>query len=390
MEQRKKVAVLLPWLKMGGTNKIGLNFMRELSGYCDVTLILSRYTGELLDELPEHIPLIVDTMRPFRDILKEDLRRLRLGKLWRDALYYGRIRLGRDNVDNYRYLVRRHGPVCDTEFDCAISYHGQSPEGLLNLLYRVRAKKKVAWIHGEFGNSEDHCRRMNAYYERLDRLFFVSGQTMESFLRRFAIPRSRCTVYYNPIDWEAVMTRAQMPCDPPLDPGFINLVTVGRLSVEKGQDMIPAVTRRLLDDGYPVRWYVIGDGDTRPVLNRLCGEHGVREQVHLLGTRTNPYPFMAGCDIYVQPSYTEGYSTTICEAGILGKPIVGTKSAGGIREQLENGESGLIVDATANGLYEGIRTLIENEPLRRSLGERVSRRDFSGAGEIRKFLEFLY
>jgi hypothetical protein len=50
MNEKKKVAFLLPWLKMGGTNKIALHFMKELSQYCDVTLILSQNTGELLDQ----------------------------------------------------------------------------------------------------------------------------------------------------------------------------------------------------------------------------------------------------------------------------------------------------------------------------------------------------
>lgn len=389
MEQRKKVAILLPWLKMGGTNKIALHFMRELSEYCDVTLILSERTGELLEQLPENIHLIVDEMRPFRDLFKEDLRRLRLGKLWRDAVYYGRIRAKRDNVDNYRYLVQRHGYICDTEFDCAISYHGQSPERLLNLLYRVHAKKKVAWIHGEFSNTADHCRRMNAYYDRMDRLYFVSGHTLESFQAKFDIPRSRCFVYYNPIDKGEIMAKAQLPCAPAFDPAYTNLVTVGRISSEKGQDMIPAVTRRLLDAGHPVRWYVIGDGDMRPKVEELCREQGVEDSVFLLGTRTNPYPHMAACDIYVQPSYTEGYSTTICEAGMLGRAIVGTVPSGGIWEQIDNGRSGLIVEATPDGLYDGIRRLIEDEPLRRQFEGEIQKKNFEGKGEIRKFLEFM-
>ena len=70
MSEKKKVAILLPWLKMGGTNKIALHFMRELSQYCDVTLILSHNTGELLSQLPENINLVVDTMRPFKEIFK--------------------------------------------------------------------------------------------------------------------------------------------------------------------------------------------------------------------------------------------------------------------------------------------------------------------------------
>lgn len=389
MNKKKKVAILLPWLKMGGTNKIALHFMKELSQYCDVTLILSQHTGELLEQLPENIHLVIDTMREFKDIFKEDLRKFRIVKLAQDVLYYARIKLKKDNVDNYRYLVQRHDFICDTEFDCAISYHGQSPERLLNLLYRTHAKKKVAWIHGEFNNSQDHYRRMNAYYDRMDHLFFVSGHTLESFQKNFKIPRNRCAVYYNPIDKQEIVTKAQISCDPAFDSSFVNLVTVGRVSSEKGQDMIPAVTRRLLDTGYKVRWYVIGDGDMRPQIEQLCREQGVAESVHLLGTRTNPYPFMANCDIYVQPSYTEGYSTTICEAGMLGKAIVGTKPSGGIWEQLDNGDCGLIVDATADGLTEGICKLLEDDVLRHQFETKVQKKNFEGKGEIQKFLDFL-
>jgi glycosyltransferase involved in cell wall biosynthesis len=389
MREKKKVAILLPWLKMGGTNKIALHFMKELSQYCDVTLILSEYTGELLSQLPENIHLVVDTMRPFKEIFKEDLRKLRIGNLIRDAVYYGRIKAKKDNVDNYRYLVQRHGYICDTEFDCAISYHGQSPERLLNLLYRTHAKKKVAWIHGEFSNTADHCRRMNVYYDQLDHMFFVSNHTLNSCLGKFTMDRNKCSVYYNPIDKQEILDKAEHPCTPEFDPAFINLLTVGRVSAEKGQDMIPAVTRKLLDAGHKVRWYVVGDGDTRVKVESLIRENNVNDNVILLGTRTNPYPYMKSCDIYVQPSYTEGYSTTICEAGMLGKAIVGTKPSGGIYDQITDGEDGFIVDATVEGLTEGVRKLIENAALRREFEQNIQKKNFEGKGEIQKFLAFL-
>lgn len=388
--ERKKVAILLPWLKMGGTNKIALNFMKELSQFCDVTLILTERTGELLDQLPENIHLIVDPPRPFRDLFWEDMRHLRLMLLARDLIYYLKIRLGRDSVDNYRYLVSRQGLVCDTAFDCAISYHGQSPELLLNLLLRVRAKKKAAWIHGEFSAPSDHCRRMEPYYRQLDRLFFVSQHTRAAFLSRFPMAPARCTVYYNPIHRQEILAGAAQPCQPEFSGEYINLLTVGRLSPEKGQDMIPAVTRRLLDMGHLIRWYLIGDGDTRPEIEALIEKHDVSGHVVLLGTRVNPYCFMRACDIYVQPSYTEGYATAICEAGILGKAILGTRPSGGIGEQLTHMEDGLIVEATPEGLSEGIRLLLEDEPLRHRLEENIRKRNFEGKGEITKFLVFLH
>ena len=389
MNQKKKVAILLPWLKMGGTNKIALHFMKELSQYCDVTLILSQNTGELLEQLPEDIHLVLDQMRDFKDVFKEDLCKLRIGQLFQDALYYGRIKAKRDSVDNYRYLVQRHGYICDTEFDCAISYHGQSPERLLNLLYRTHAKKKVAWIHGEFSNTAEHCRRMNTYYNRLDHIFFVSNHTLNSFLEKFRMDRNKCTVYYNPIDKNEIVKKAQHPCDPAFDPAYMNLLTVGRVSSEKGQDMIPAVTRKLLDACHKVRWYIVGDGDTRHKVEALIEQHNVGNNVILLGTRTNPYPYMHACDIYVQPSYTEGYSTTICEAGMLGKSIVGTKPSGGIYDQITDGKDGLIVDATIDGLTEGILRLIEDEQLRKQFETNIQEKNFEGKGEIQKFLAVL-
>ncbi len=387
--EKKKVAILLPWLKMGGTNKIALHFMKELSAHCDVTLILSQYTGELLEQLPENIHLIVDEMRPFQALFWDDLRRLRLSRLWQDVLYYGRIRLNRDSVDNYRYLVSRQAEICDTEFDCAISYHGQSPERLLDLLLRTRARKKVAWIHGEFSNPPDHCRRMQRYYEDLDHLFFVSRHTWNAFHGKFTLNPSKCSVYYNPIDAQEIRTKAALPCPVHLSEDHVNLLTVGRLSPEKGQDMIPAITRYLLEEGHRVRWYVIGDGDVRPRLEQRIDAEGVSQNVILLGTQTNPYCYMRGCDIYVQPSYTEGYSTTVCEAGILGKAIVATKPSGGIREQITHGENGLIVDATVEGLAEGIGKLIRDKALRRQFEAQIAEKNFEGKGEIRKFLDFL-
>ena len=153
--------------------------------------------------------------------------------------------------------------------------------------------------------------------------------------------------------------------------------------------MIPAVTRRLLDQGYKVRWYVVGDGDRRSNVEALIDEYGVEDKVILLGTRTNPYPYMKDCHIYVQPSYTEGYSTTICEAGMLGMAIVGTKPSGGIYEQITNGEDGLSVDATVDGLTNGIKKLIEDEPLRRQFEINIQSKNFERKGEIQRFIAFL-
>lgn len=388
--EKKKIAILLPWLKMGGTNKIALNFMKELLQYCDVTLILSENSGELLKELPAGIHLIIDEMQNFKKIFYSDIKEFRVRLLIKNVIYYAKIRLGKDSIDNYKYIIERQDFVCDTVFDCAISYHGQSPERLLNLLYRIHSKQKVAWIHGEMAFSADKCRRLQKYYQKIDHFFFVSNPTQASFAKVIPIDESKATVYYNPIDKRDILEKAQLEFEPKFSNQYINLLTVGRVSSEKGQDMIPSITRELIDLGYKIRWYIIGDGDMRPEVENLIKENHVEGNVILLGVKTNPYCYMKACDVYVQPSYTEGYSTTICEAGMLGKAIIGTKPSGGIREQITDGIDGLIVDATVDGLTAGILRILKDRELREQFEERIQKKNFEGKGEIKKFLTYLY
>lgn len=387
--ERKKVAILLPWMKMGGTNKIAINFMSELVQYCDVTLILSQSSGELLSELPSNINVIIDQMQDFWTMLKNDIKSFQLFHIIQDFIYYLKIKLGKDSIDNYKYIVERSPIISSTEFDCAISYHGQSPERLLNLIYRIHCKKRVVWIHGEMNFPQDKLTRLKKYYAKVDHFFFVSTPTLESFYKTIGFELSKGTVYYNPINKNDILYKASLPMDITFKNDTCNLLTVGRISAEKGQDMIPAIVKNLTSMGHSVCWYIVGDGDTRIQLEHSIEAYGVKDNVKILGVKTNPYTYIKSCTIYVQPSYTEGYSTTICEAGILGKAIIGTTPSGGIKNQIFNGKDGLIVDANVDALTNAIDYLIRNHTLRKEFEKEILKKNFEGKGEIKKFLEYI-
>jgi len=385
----KKVAILLPWLKMGGTNKVAINFINELSQYCEVTLILTQNTGELLENVNGNIQVLIDKMVDYKELVKTDLKGLCFKNILQDIHYYRIIKSGKDSIDNYKYIVDRTRPVTEEEFDCAISYHGQSPERLLNLLYRIKAKKKVAWIHGEMSFSQDKCKRLRKYYNQVDYLFFVSGPTKESFQRIIPFDEKKAVIYYNPIDKQDILQRSLEAIDIEWDETFSNLVTVGRISSEKGQDMVPLIVRKLLDRGHSVRWYLIGDGNDRKRIEKLCAEYDVESSVIFTGVKTNPYVYMKACDLYIQPSYTEGFSTTICEAAILGKAIIGTEPSGGIRDQITDGYDGMIVKAEPDAIADAIEELLDNHTLKEQFEERIVLKDFEGKGEIQKFLAIM-
>jgi len=167
-------------------------------------------------------------------------------------------------------------------------------------------------------------------------------------------------------------------------------VTVGRLGLEKGQEMVPEIVRKLLNNGMEVTWYLVGEGVKRSVIEENIARFNVADHVILLGLKANPYPYMRNCDLYVQPSFTEGYCTTTIEAKILHKPILVT-DVPGMREQFQHMENGYIVASpTIDCLYEGIRTLIKDEALRRRFVKRLSDDTMlENEKEMRKLYDYL-
>ncbi|NDI77677.1 glycosyltransferase [Psychrilyobacter piezotolerans] len=73
---------------------------------------------------------------------------------------------------------------------------------------------------------------------------------------------------------------------------------------------------------------------------------------------------MKNCDIYVQSSGFEGFDITIAEARILNKPVVATEF-NAVYDQMVNGKNALVVEMSLNGIYEGIKRLVEENELKK-------------------------
>ena len=138
----------------------------------------------------------------------------------------------------------------------------------------------------------------------------------------------------------------------------IKIVTVGRLSWEKGQDIAIESARIMKEKDIKFVWYFIGDGPSYTELHGLTKKYGLEKQVIFLGGMKNPYPYIKKCDIYVQPSREEGYGMTVAEAKLLQRAIVITDflTAG---EHIQNGENGYIVPINQSELALKIMCLIK-------------------------------
>ena len=146
----------------------------------------------------------------------------------------------------------------------------------------------------------------------------------------------------------------------------VQIVTVGRLDIQKGIDLAVLACKKLHDEGMPVCWHVYGEGIQRNTLEKMIEENRLKGIFLLEGMKVNPYPYMAKADIIVQPSRYEGKSIVLDEAKVLGKAIVVTNYPS-VKDQITDGETGLIVECAPEEIADGIKSLVNNKNVKNRL-----------------------
>ncbi len=239
-------------------------------------------------------------------------------------------------------------PVLEEDFDTAVCYHLHSPLAVRYIAEKVKAKRKVAWIHNDFVNTGYRVDRIKKYLNAYDFFAAVSNKTRDEFLARCPQYAAHTKTVYNVLDKNEILGKSQEPCeiDAFVGNGVCRLLTVGRMEEQKGYDIAVEAARFLKEQGVSFIWFFAGAGRQEARIRKMVEDHNLSGCVKLLGKIENPYAYMDGCDIYVQPSRHEGYCLTVIEAKILAKPIICTDFAGA-REQLTDGENGIIVPCDA-------------------------------------------
>lgn len=266
-------------------------------------------------------------------------------------------------------------------YDVAIAYSQGTPTYFV--AEKIEASKKLCWVNTDYKAAHYDQSFDVEYYEQYDNVIAVSDYNKEVFIREMPAARHKTEVVYDIVSPGLVTSMAAQ--DGGFADGFdgIRILTIGRLVEAKGYDMAIEACRRLVQDGYNVRWYVIGEGILRAKLEKMIADYSLEESFRLLGTFSNPYVFLGQCDIYVQPSRFEGFGLAIAEARILHKPIVATDFTV-VHNQLKQRDNGLIVEISADGVYAGVKEMIDNEYLRRRVVASLRKEQAGTEAEIDK------
>ena len=135
-------------------------------------------------------------------------------------------------------------------------------------------------------------------------------------------------------------------------------------------------------------WLVLGEGEQRAELETMIHTYGLEHNFILKGRVGNPYPYIKAADVYVQPSRYEGYSLALQEARILGKPIVASDIPSS-REQIAEGETGVLVHPDDAALAEGIIRLLNDESLRATLSDNLQGERFDYEDQVHRLCSLI-
>lgn len=272
-------------------------------------------------------------------------------------------------------------PRLPKSYDLAISYAW--PHDII--AKKVSARRKVAWIHTDFSELEIDSQLDLAVWSKFDSIASVSEEVTRAFVKKYPSLNGHIMLFENITSPAFIkkMAEEELPGSDTYGNAF-NIVSVGRLSYVKGFDMAVRALKILHDKGLThIKWRIVGYGGFEPELRALIAEHRLEDSFLLLGKKTNPYPYIKACDLYVQPSRYEGKAVTVTEAKILGKPILITRYPTSA-SQVDDGIDGVTCGLSAEGIAEGIEMLYRNHEMRKALSDNIQGKDFGNAHELRK------
>lgn len=394
---KPRIFIAMHYMEIGGAETALVGLLNALDpARVDVDLFLYDHRGEMMQFIPEWINLLPQIPkysvleRPIVELVKRGFWGIAAARLWAKWLSQKAYKRSGSTLENNGGLDKMS--KCTTPllpkinqsvtYDLAISF--LTPHRIV--AEKVKAKKKIAWIHTDYTrvwvDAEDELK----VWQKYDYVASISGDVTNTFLQVFPSLAPKIVEIENTLSPTFVRKRAELQnVDKEIrHEGTITLLSVGRFSDAKNYDNVPDICKRLINETKSnIKWYIIGYGGDEALIRKKIKEAGMEEHVILLGKRSNPYPYIKACDIYVQPSRYEGKSVTVREAQMLCKPVVVTNYPTA-PSQIRSGIDGVIVPMDNEGCAHGLAEVICDKFLQERIIAHLKTHDYGNESEVEK------
>lgn len=368
---KKKLLIVNKSFELGGIQMALANMLEELHEEYDVDLAIFNQNGPLKERVPAGVHLLA--LHPLVQTL---------GMSGADAKSHGTL-VQRAFKLLSSVWARVFGNTLPVKFalafqkslghyDAVISYHQETQANTMVTgfgafaLTKCTAACTVAWVHADFLATGLNTKTNQKTYEKFDKIVSVSRTTMEHFVKAYPSLAPKCDYCYNCVPTQTILEKADEPCaDMTVGEGEVVLFSACRLVEEKG--LLPAMQNLLplWQNNAKLKWYIAGEGPERTAIEAFVHEHGLQNNVILLGFKQNPYPYMKKADYLFLPSLHETFSMVVSEAHVLGTPVIASDIPV-MREVLGEGDA-----AIENGAFAACGAL-RTKPTKRSAAVEIS------------------
>ena len=389
---KKKILFVIPSLRSGGAEKslISVLSLFDYEKY-EVDLLLFRRDGLFFEKIPNTINHLYDTTEyeifdgNGKDAIQYFLKKLKIFAVV-DRIKYTKIFTEKNEDIRDKMLwnfLKKRLPKIKKKYDCAIGYL----EGNANncVIEMINADKKICYIHNDIAKLSHSHEMYKKVFEKADKVVTVSDICLDSLNKEFPEFAEKFCVIENITSRSLIKADCMEEKVYPQTGSKATILTVGRCSEQKNIELAVDACKELVNRGRKIKWYHIGKGELEDKVKNYVARSGLENCFIMLGERSNPYPYMEQCDIYVQPSKFEGKSIAIDEVKCLNKPIVVTDFPT-VFDQLTDGVNALICKMNKDDMADKIEKLIDDKELAKSFVTNL----MNGEAGNEKELEKLY
>lgn len=333
---KKKLAIIVPSMRGGGAERVILNIVKNIDREKFlVRLILIKKEGPYLNFLPEDITIVdLNSARVRKSVFKllKELNSFKPDIILSTLGHLNLVMLGIKPLLKFktRIVIREaNTPSTDIKSKSFIK------SNLILLLSKFLYPKADLIIA--------QCKAMK--------------QDIVDFLK---VNEKKVCYIYNPLDVKAIRENADT--DNPYDKTKINIVAVGRLTHQKGFDILLNAFKLVNEKIPETHLTILGEGPLEEKLNVDAQSMNIKDSVSIMSFKENPYPYYKYSDMYVLSSRWEGFPNTLLEALACNAKVIAADCKSGPQEILKNQTYGVLVKTEDyKSLYSGIMNYLNEE-----------------------------
>lgn len=326
-------------LDFGGAERVLIDLANQLQTNYNITIFTIYSKGDLEKELNKNIKVISVYPYKYAELSK-------IEKTIKSLLFSSKI-----------FIKNIYQKYINNKYDYEIAFL----EGPITSIFsNSRKQNKIAWVHTNLSKHLINSYKKKQYqtdYNKYKNIIFVSKEALSGFNDIFKTRSKKIIINnyinVNLIKKKAIMFKVSEIKNVKNIPTFLS---VCRLVKAKGILRLVLVSKKLIENGYYHKIYIIGDGPEHDKIKKEINNLKINDSFILLGKKDNPYPYMKKADYFILPSLYEGYPIVVVEAMILEKNIITTNT--GAIEALSNYNNKLITDNSFEGLYKGLKQIL--------------------------------